>query len=112
MVEYDYIVIGSGSAGGIVASRLSEDPNATVLLLEAGDSDRTPLVRKPGMVGVVHQVKQLKRRFDWGFATVPQRHMNDRCVPYTRGSIVEINAFSDSRPRRHNIQYRAIRRSS
>jgi choline dehydrogenase-like flavoprotein len=88
MVEYDYIVIGSGSAGGIVASRLSEDPNATVLLLEAGGSDRTPLVRKPGMVGVVHQVKQLKRRFDWGFATVPQRHMNDRCVPYTRGKVI------------------------
>jgi choline dehydrogenase-like flavoprotein len=40
------------------------------------------------MVGVVHQVKQLKRRFDWGFATVPQRHMNDRCVPYTRGKVI------------------------
>ncbi len=88
MNEYDYIVVGSGSAGGIVASRLSEDPGVSVLLLEAGGSDRTTLVRKPGMISLVHQVKQLKQKVDWGFTTAPQRHMNDRVIPYTRGKVV------------------------
>lgn len=86
--EFDYVVIGSGSSGGIVASRLSEDPSVRVLLLEAGGSDRTALIRKPGMVGVVHQVKQLKKKLDWGFRTVPQVHMNHRRVPYTRGKVI------------------------
>ena len=88
MKEYDYIVIGSGSAGGIVASRLSEDAHVSVLLLEAGGSDRTAFVRKPGMISIVHQVKQLKTRLDWGFYTVPQACMNDRRIPYTRGKVV------------------------
>ncbi len=88
MAEVDYVVIGAGSAGAIVASRLAEDPGVTVLLLEAGGSDRTTLVRKPGMISLVQQVKPLKRRFDWGFATVPQAHMNQRRIPYTRGKVV------------------------
>lgn len=85
MEEYDYIVIGAGSAGAIVASRLAEDPDATVLLLEAGGTDRSTFVRKPGMISLVQQIKPLKRKLDWGFTTVPQRHMNDRRIPYTRG---------------------------
>lgn len=88
MDEYDYIVVGAGSAGAIVASRLAEDVNTSVLLLEAGGSDRTTLVRKPGMISLVHQVKQLKRKLDWGFYTAPQHHMNDRRLPYTRGKVL------------------------
>ena len=55
MADYDYIVIGAGSSGAIVASRLSEDPDVTVLLLEAGGTDRTTLLRKPGMISLVQQ---------------------------------------------------------
>ncbi|MFZ1865549.1 MAG: GMC family oxidoreductase N-terminal domain-containing protein [Polyangiales bacterium] len=88
MAEYDYIVIGAGSAGAIVASRLAERPDVEVLLLEAGGTDRTTLVRKPGMISLVHQVKQLKKKLDWGFTTVPQAHMNNRCLPYTRGKVL------------------------
>ncbi len=88
MTEYDYIVIGAGSAGAIVASRLAEDPDVSVLLLEAGGTDRTTLVRKPGMISLVQQVKQLKKKFDWGFTTVPQRHLNGRRIPYTRGKVL------------------------
>ncbi len=86
--EYDYIVVGSGSAGGIIASRLSEDPALRVLLLEAGGSDRTTFVRKPGMISLVQQVKQLKKKYDWGFTTVPQAHLNGRRLPYTRGKVI------------------------
>ena len=88
MTEYDYIVIGAGSAGAIVASRLAEDADVSVLLLEAGGTDRTTLIRKPGMISLVQQVKQLKRKFDWGFTTVPQRHLDDRRIPYTRGKVL------------------------
>ncbi len=88
MAAYDYIVIGAGSAGGIVASRLAEDPDVTVLLLEAGGTDRTTFIRKPGMISLVQQVKQLKQKFDWGFTTVPQPHLNDRRIPYTRGKVL------------------------
>jgi len=88
MPEYDYIVIGSGSAGAIVAARLAEDPKVSVLLLEAGGSDRTTLVRKPGMISLVQQVKQLKEKLDWGFSTAPQANLNGRRITYTRGKVV------------------------
>ena len=88
MAEYDYIVVGSGSAGAIVAARLAEDPDTSVLLLEAGGSDRTTLVRKPGMISLVHQVEQLKKKLDWGFRTVPQKNLDGRQIICPRGKVV------------------------
>lgn len=88
MSKYDYVVIGAGSAGAIIATRLAEDPDTNVLLLEAGGSDRTTFVRKPGMISLVQQIKQLKKKFDWGFKTVPQTNLNGRQIPYTRGKVL------------------------
>ena len=68
-LEYDYIVVGAGSAGSVIASRLSEDPNVTVLLLEAGDMDRQMEIHIP----LAYVDLQLSRA-DWAEQTVPQKH--------------------------------------
>jgi len=85
--EADYVVVGAGSAGCAVASRLAES-GASVILLEAGRSDEQFLVKKPGMVGPMHAVPQLKKRVDWGFYTTPQQHLNARRVPQVRGKVL------------------------
>jgi choline dehydrogenase len=88
MTEYDYVIVGAGSAGCIVASRLAEHPENRVLLLEAGGSDKTRFCSVPGMVSVIHTVPQVKKRFDWGYYTVPQKHAAERRIPTTRGKVL------------------------
>ncbi|NLY92764.1 MAG: FAD-binding protein [Myxococcales bacterium] len=88
MKEFDYIVVGAGSAGCVLAARLADRAGTRVLLVEAGGSDTSAMYRKPGMIAFVHQVDQLKAKCDWGFKTVPQRHMNNRKIPYTRGKVL------------------------
>ena len=66
--RYDYIVVGAGAAGCVVASRLSENPATTVLLLEAGGRDWNPLIHMP-----VGFTKLTSPAVNWGFETVPQR---------------------------------------
>lgn len=87
MTEADYVVVGAGSAGCIVASRLAER-GASVVLLEAGGPDNTRLVRVPGMISLVHTLPQLKKRLDWGYYTVPQKHALERKIPTTRGKVL------------------------
>lgn len=85
---WDYIVIGSGSAGSVIATRLSEDPSVRVLVLEAGGSDDKFFYKRPGALAFVYEVPQLKESADWGYKTVPLPAMLDREMPYTRGKIV------------------------
>jgi len=85
--EADYIVVGAGSAGCAVASRLAAT-GASVILLEAGKKDTSMLVTMPGMIGPMHAVPQLKKTVDWGFKTTPQQHALNRVIPQTRGKVV------------------------
>jgi choline dehydrogenase len=85
--EADYVVVGAGSAGSIVASRLAES-GARVTLLEAGGGDKSRFLRIPGMISIVHTVPQIKKKFDWGYYTVPQKHALDRKIPTVRGKVL------------------------
>ncbi|HTI22459.1 MAG TPA: GMC family oxidoreductase N-terminal domain-containing protein [Kutzneria sp.] len=85
--EADYVVVGSGSSGAAIAGRLAES-GASVIVLEAGKSDEQLLVKKPGLVGPMHAVPQLKRIVDWGYYSVPQKHVLDRRMPVPRGKVV------------------------
>jgi choline dehydrogenase len=76
----DYVVVGSGSAGAILARRLA-DTGAAVTLIESGRQRRGPLVTVPGMSGAIHAVTALQRLVTWPAYSVPQRNMNGRRLP-------------------------------
>jgi choline dehydrogenase len=89
--EADYVVVGSGSSGSIVAGRLAES-GASVILLEAGRSDDKGIhgyfTKKPGMIGPMHSEPKLERLFDWGYRSVPQPGLDGRRMPAPRGKVV------------------------
>ncbi len=80
---YDFIIIGGGSAGCVLAARLSEDPAVRVLLLEAGGRDRHPFYHVPAGFA-----KMTKGIGSWGWHTVPQRHMNGMVIRYTQARVI------------------------
>ena len=76
---FDYIVIGSGSAGGVVAARLTEDPEVRVLLLEAGPADDDDNIHIPLAFSAL-----FKTRWDWNYETTPQKHLGGRRAYWPR----------------------------
>ncbi|MGW3638313.1 GMC family oxidoreductase [Streptomyces sp. NPDC005143] len=80
MSEYDYIVVGAGSAGCVLAARLSEDPTVRVALVESGGRDRKPEIRIPAAFP-----KLFKTAYDWDFSTVKQPALGGRELYWPRG---------------------------
>ena len=82
--EFDYIIVGAGTAGCVLANRLSEDPRHRVCLIEAGGSERHPFISIPAAVGCAI----MSAKFGWGLKTVPQRQLGGREVPLPRGRVI------------------------
>ena len=80
---FDYVIVGGGSAGCVLAARLSEDCAARVLLLEAGGKDNHPLIHMP-----VGFAKMTTGPYTWGFTTAPQKHANNREIPYAQARVI------------------------
>src|SRR5437764_675356 len=77
---HDYVIVGAGSAGCVLANRLSEDPSVRVLLLEAGGSDRSLNIKIPAAFP-----KQFHTKLDWDFATEPEPSVDGRSLYIPRG---------------------------
>jgi choline dehydrogenase len=101
-VEYDFIVIGAGSAGCVLANRLSADREMRVLLIEAGGRASHPAIARPGQWTTL-----MGSEVDWGYTTEPEPALDGRVIPWPRGRVIggssAINAMSYARGHRLNF---------
>lgn len=101
---FDFIIIGGGSAGCVLANRLSANPNYRVLLLEAGGDDRVAKVQIPAALA-----KNFKSNTDWNYQTTPQEHLDQRSMYQPRGKVLggcsSINAMIYIRGHRHDYDH-------
>ena len=82
--QFEYVIVGAGTAGCVLAARLSEEPHTRVCLVEAGGPARHPFIHVPALVGaaIVH------RGLTWGLSTEPQTALNNRRLPLPRGKVI------------------------
>jgi choline dehydrogenase len=102
--QYDFVVCGSGSSGSVVARRLAENPDASVLLLEAGGEDDAPAVMR-----AEQWPANLGSERDWNFTAQPNPHLNGRAIPYSMGKVLgggsSINAMAWARGHKNDWDY-------
>ncbi len=84
MLEADFVIIGSGSAGSAMAYRLSEDGKHSVIVIEFGGSDAGPLIQMPSALSIPLNMSL----YDWGFASEPERHLGGRVLATPRGKVI------------------------
>ena len=84
MDTFDYIIVGAGSAGCVLANRLSEDPETKVLLLEAGGSDRNIFIRMPTALSIPMSMD----RYNWGYQSAPEPFLDGRRMDCARGKVL------------------------
>ena len=82
--NFDYIIIGAGSAGCVLAHRLSEDPRMSVLLLEFGGSDASPFIQMPSALSIPMN----SPKYDWGYHSTPEPELNNRKMHVPRGKVL------------------------
>ena len=101
--DFDYLIVGGGTAGLVVAARLSEDPAINVGVREAGDASfDAPGINVPGRYG-----ETLGTDNDWQYETVPQRGLGDRKLQWPRGKVLggtsALNFMTWNRPNREDL---------
>jgi len=84
MKQFDFVIVGAGTAGCVLANRLSAEANVSVLVLEAGGSYRHPMLPIPMMGGLSYFIKST----NWGYESAPEPHMNNRNIPWPRGKVL------------------------
>lgn len=82
--NYDYIIVGAGSAGCVLANRLTEDSHVSVLLLEAGGSDRSVYIQMPTALSIPMNTA----RYNWGFESLPEPFLGQRRLDCPRGKVL------------------------